>query len=180
MIGWIIVINSIMWQVADLHARLDQAEASALKGGKKIMHKLEQRITELEGELEHEQKSHQETLKEVRKNERRIRELATQTEEERKTQFRLQETVSKLESKLKHCRRQKDETEEIASMNLAKLRAVKCQFDEATERAELAESTTRFTTKVVTRSSVSMGRVSSPVVSKFLSWWCRFRDVQLD
>jgi hypothetical protein len=32
----------------------------------------------------------------------------------------------------------------------------------------------------VTRSSVSMGRVSSPVVSKFLSWWCRFRDVQLD
>lgn len=104
-------------------------------------------------------------MKEVRKNERRIRELATASEEERKTQVRLQETISKLDSKLKHCKRQKAETEEIATMNLNKFRHVQSQYNEATERAELAESTAKLTK--VMRSTVSMGRVqcSSPCVS---------------
>jgi len=35
-------------QVKDLQARLDEAEASALKGGKKIIQKLESRVRELE------------------------------------------------------------------------------------------------------------------------------------
>lgn len=101
----------------------------------------------------------------MRKNERRIRDLATSSEEERKNQVRLQETISKLESKLKYCKRQKAETEEIATMNLNKFRQVQSQYNEAAERAELAESTAKFSK--VMRSTVSMGRVqcSSPAVS---------------
>src|SRR6218665_2131297 len=44
-------------QVKDLQARLDESEASALKGGKKTLQKLEQRIRELEVQLEGEQSS---------------------------------------------------------------------------------------------------------------------------
>jgi len=35
-------------QVKDMQSRLDEAEASALKGGKKIIQKLESRVRELE------------------------------------------------------------------------------------------------------------------------------------
>merc|ERR1712114_53053 len=39
-------------QLKDLQIRLDEAEAQALKGGKKIIQKLESRVRELETELE--------------------------------------------------------------------------------------------------------------------------------
>jgi len=60
-------------QVRDLQERLDQAEAQALKSGKKIILKLEHRIHELENELEVEQKNKEEILKEVKKNDRKIK-----------------------------------------------------------------------------------------------------------
>ncbi len=60
-------------QVRDLQERLDQAEAQALKSGKKIIQKLEHRIHELESELEVEQKNKEEILKEVKKNDRKIK-----------------------------------------------------------------------------------------------------------
>ncbi|MDJ8948219.1 hypothetical protein PO867_15135, partial [Clostridium perfringens] len=63
-------------QVKDLQARLDEAEAAALKGGKRMIQKLEQRVRELEVELDNEQKRHQETQKNMRKQDRRLKELA--------------------------------------------------------------------------------------------------------
>ena len=39
-------------QVKDAHARCDEAELNALKGGKKAVNKMESRIRELESELE--------------------------------------------------------------------------------------------------------------------------------
>lgn len=59
-------------------ARLDEAEAAALKGGKKVIAKLESRIRELESELDGEQRRYQETNKSPTKHERRIRELQFQ------------------------------------------------------------------------------------------------------
>merc|ERR1712002_516823 len=47
--------------VKDLQARLDEAEAAALKGGKRIIAKLEARVRELETELDAEQRRHAET-----------------------------------------------------------------------------------------------------------------------
>ena len=55
----------------------------------------------MESELDLEQRHHQETIKEVRKNDRRLKELAFQAEEDRKNQARLQDLVEKLQSKLK-------------------------------------------------------------------------------
>jgi molecular chaperone GrpE (heat shock protein) len=66
-------------------------------------------IHELESENELEQHRHQETLKELRKNDRRLKELVLQTEEERKNQVRLQDLSEKLQNKIKVYKRQVEE-----------------------------------------------------------------------
>lgn len=65
-------------QIKELQVRLDEAEANALKGGKKAIQKLEQRVRELENELDGEQRRHADALKNLRKAERRIKELSFQ------------------------------------------------------------------------------------------------------
>lgn len=66
-------------------------------------------IHELESENEVEQRRHEETLKELRKNDRRLKELVFQTEEERKNQIRLQDLSEKLQAKIKVYKRQVEE-----------------------------------------------------------------------
>lgn len=63
-------------------------------------------IRELENELDQEQKRHVETVKNLRKGERRLKELVFQTEEDHKTNQRMQELVEKLQNKLKSYKRQ--------------------------------------------------------------------------
>lgn len=67
-------------QIKELQVRLDEAEANALKGGKKAIQKLEQRVRELENELDGEQRRHADAQKNLRKSERRIKELSFQVE----------------------------------------------------------------------------------------------------
>ncbi|KAF4800190.1 myosin-6-like protein [Turdus rufiventris] len=64
--------------IKDLQLRLDEAEQLALKGGKKQLQKLEGRVRELENELEAEQKRNAESVKGLRKSERRVKELSYQ------------------------------------------------------------------------------------------------------
>jgi len=94
----------------------------------------------LESELDMEQRHHQDTLKEVRKNDRRLKELAFQTEEDRKNQARLSDLIEKLNNKLKVFKRQAEEAEEIASVNLAKFRKVQHELEDAEERADISEN----------------------------------------
>jgi len=65
---------------------------------------------------------HQETLKELRKNDRALKDLSFQAEEDRKSHVRLEDTIDKLQNKLKAYKRQIEEAEEIAAINLAKFR----------------------------------------------------------
>uniref|UniRef100_A0AAR2JNM5 Myosin-7 n=1 Tax=Pygocentrus nattereri TaxID=42514 RepID=A0AAR2JNM5_PYGNA len=65
--------------IKDLQHRLDEAEQIAMKGGKKQVQKLEARVRELESELEAEQKRSSESVKGIRKYERRIKELSYQS-----------------------------------------------------------------------------------------------------
>jgi len=125
--------------VKDLQARLDEAEAAALKGGKRIIAKLEARVRELETELDAEQRRHAETGKNLRKTDRRLKELAFQAEEDRKNMERMQDLVEKLQAKIKTYKRQVEEAEEIAAMNLAKYRKVQHELEDAGERADVAE-----------------------------------------
>ena len=96
-------------QVKELQARLDEAEASALKGGKKTIQKLESRVRELEVELESEQRRYTETEKNLRKQDRRLKELAAQSDEDRKSHERSASQIDSLQQKIKTFKRQVEE-----------------------------------------------------------------------
>merc|ERR1711902_195736 len=71
-------------QLKDMQQRLDEAETNALKGGKKAMNKMETRIRELESELDAENRRYADSNKNLRRSERRIKELSFASDEDRK------------------------------------------------------------------------------------------------
>lgn len=101
--------KSMEIHLKDLQARLNEAEANALKGGKKTIAKLEERARLLELELDGEQRRHAEAQKNLRKSERRIKELTFTAEEDRKNHERMQDLVDKLQQKIKSYKRQIEE-----------------------------------------------------------------------
>ncbi len=73
--------------------RLDEAEANWLKGGRKAVAKMETRIRELESELEAENRRWADAQKNLRKGERRIKELTYQQDEDRMNHERMQASL---------------------------------------------------------------------------------------
>lgn len=82
-------------QVKDASVKLDEIEQNALRGGKKAMAKMETRIRELCSELDAESRRNTEAQKNMRKSERKIVELVSQQEEDRKNGERIQVLVWK-------------------------------------------------------------------------------------
>merc|ERR1719338_25715 len=126
-------------QVKDVQQRLDEAEANALKGGKKAMNKMEGRVRELESEVDAEARRCGDAVKNLRKSERRIKEMTYASDEDRKNHERMQALIDQLQSKIKSYKKQIEEAEEIAALNLAKFRQAQGHLSEATERADLNE-----------------------------------------
>merc|ERR1711879_942328 len=125
-------------QIGELETRLADAEATAMKGGKNAMAKLEMRIRELEMELGSTQSKTSENFKAFQRAERRVKELQFQQEEERKNQDRMSDLANKLQQKIKTYKQQIEEAEEIAALNLAKYRKGQQELEETEERAKLA------------------------------------------
>merc|ERR1712121_464084 len=71
-------------QCKDAHSRADEAEINALKGGKKAMMKMETRVRELESELDAESRRFGDSSKNLRKTERKIKELTFAADEDKK------------------------------------------------------------------------------------------------
>ena len=126
-------------QCKDTQQRLDEAETNALKGGKKAINKMETRIRELQSELESENRRFSDTLKNLRKSERRIKELTYSADEDRKNHERMQVLIDQLQMKVKSYKKQIEEAEEIAALNLAKFRQTQATLQESEERADLNE-----------------------------------------
>lgn len=126
-------------QIKDIQQRLDDAETNALKGGKKAMNKMDSRIRELESELDAENRRYGDAIKNLRKSERRIKELTFASDEDRKNHERMQALIDQLQSKIRSYKKQIEEAEEIAALNLAKYRQAQGGLAEAEERADLNE-----------------------------------------
>merc|ERR1711941_245142 len=125
-------------QIGELETRLADAEATAMKGGKNAMAKLEMRIRELEMELGSTQSKTSENFKAFQRAERRVKELQFQQEEDRKNQDRMSDLANKLQQKIKTYKQQIEEAEEIAALNLAKHRKGQRELEETEERGKLA------------------------------------------
>merc|ERR1739848_19689 len=126
-------------QVKDVQQRLDEAEANALKGGKKAMNKMEGRVRELESEVDAEARRCGDAVKNLRKSERRIKEMTYASDEDRKNHERMQALIDQLQSKIKSYKKQIEEAEEIAALNLAKFRTVQNELSDAEGRADINE-----------------------------------------
>merc|ERR1712168_1703020 len=126
-------------QVKDCQQRLDEAEANALKGGKKAMNKMEGRIRELESEVDAEARRCADAVKNLRISERRIKEMTYASDEDRKNHERMQALIDQLQSKIKSYKKQIEEAEEIAALNLAKFRQAQSQLGDAAQSADLNE-----------------------------------------
>merc|ERR1719384_2468728 len=106
-------------QVKDMQTKLDEAEQLAVKGGKKVVSRLEQKIKDLESQLDDEQRRLVDAQKSHRRTERRVKELTFSQDEDQKNQI--------------------EEAEEIAALNLAKFRKVQADLEQAEERADINE-----------------------------------------
>ena len=126
-------------QLKDMQYRLDEADANALRNGKKAMNKMESRIRELETEIDSENRRFADTQKNLRKSERRIKELTYAADEDRKNNERMQVLVDQLQMKIKTYKKQIEEAEEIAALNLTKYRQAQVNLSEEGARADLNE-----------------------------------------
>merc|ERR1712136_614065 len=150
-------------KVTELTTKVDEAESYALKGGRKAMAGLQDRVKEIEDELDAEQRRHGETLKNFRKMERHLKEVQFQSDEDGKNQQRLQELVAKLQAKLKAYKKANEEAESMAKASLAKFRKAAHDLEEAEERAEMAEAAI---SKLRTKSRFESAGSSHVVVTK--------------
>ena len=126
-------------QCKDAQVKLDEAESNALKGGKKAMNKMETRIRELQSEMEAENRRFSDAQKNLRKSERKIKEIIYSSDEDRKNQERMQSLIDQLQLTIKTYKKQIEEAEEIAALNLAKFRQTQATLQESEQRADLTE-----------------------------------------
>merc|ERR1712050_223664 len=130
--------RSLDTQLGELENRLADAEAAAMKGGKRAMAKLEMKIRELELELGSVQSRTADSYKAFQRTERRVKELQFQQDEDHKNQDRMSDLANKLQQKIKTYKTQIEEAEEIAALNLAKYRKAQQELEETEERGKLA------------------------------------------
>jgi len=136
--------KSLEVEVRNLHVRIEEVEANALAGGKRVIAKLESRIRDVEIEVEEEKRRHAETEKVLRKKDHRVKELVLQSEEDHKTIGLLTESCDKLNEKVKVYKRQMQEQEGVSSQNLTRVRRFQRELEAAEDRADQAESNLSF------------------------------------
>merc|ERR1712179_679807 len=94
---------------------------------------------ELESELDAENRRLGDAQKNLRKSERKIKELTFQGDEDRKNHERMQALIDRLQGKIKSYKKQIEEAEEIAALNLAKYRKVAACLGDAEAAADANE-----------------------------------------
>jgi chromosome segregation ATPase len=157
------VKKTLELQNHDLTMKLDDAEAAALKGSKKALAGLQSRYDTLFADYDSQGKMHAELVKQYRKNERKMKEITFQAEEDHKNNSRLQDLVNKLQGKLKQYKFQAEELENQANDNLQKFRRATNDLAASEERADAAEaSLARMRSQ-----SQSVGATSTTSASNF-------------
>ena len=122
---------------------------------------MESRIRELESEMDAESRRYADAQKNMRKSERRVKELVFAQDEDKKNHERMQGLIDQLQGKIKSYKKQIEEAEEIAALNLAKYRQVQSALGVAEERADMSE---QALARVRTRArSASLGPVSGEI-----------------
>lgn len=165
-------------QLRDCCAKIDEAEAYARAEGKRIAAKYEGRVSDsatmichrsshtclqlsqLETEIELERARYQELLKDLRRNEKRVKDLLSQVDEEQTKVLSLTESLSKVNDKMRVYKSQIESAESSAAQGqnhrdgsrlfnpdlilvlvLTRARRLERELEDAEERAEMVTTT---------------------------------------
>ncbi|CAG9138273.1 unnamed protein product, partial [Plutella xylostella] len=134
------VKKSLEIEVKNLSVRLEEVEANAIVGGKRIISKLEARMKDYELELDEEKRRHAETIKILRKKERQVKEVMIQCEEDQKNIALLQDSLEKTSQKVNIYKRQLAEQEGMSQQSVTRVRRFQRELEAAEDRADVAES----------------------------------------
>jgi myosin heavy chain 1/2/3/4/8/13/7B/15 len=123
-------------QLRDVQARIDEADEIARREAKRINAKLETRLVQLEAELDLEKCKEQEFIKELRRLEKRNKDLIEQNSEEQARLLSLGDAYEKLQDKMRKYKGQIEGAEELAAENLSKYKKLQRELEDAEDRAE--------------------------------------------
>jgi myosin protein heavy chain len=131
--------NLLDRQNKDLKMKLSELEAQMKTRSKAAMMALENKIANLEEQLDVESRERQNQAKICRKMDKRVKELTLQVEDERRLADQYKEQVDKSNTRVKALKRQIEEGEEEMARVAAQKRKLQRDVEEQTETAESSQ-----------------------------------------
>lgn len=123
-------------QNKELKAKLQEMEGAVKSKFKASITALETKIAQLEEQLDTETKERQNAGKQVRRTEKKLKEILLQVEDERRNSEQYKDQAEKTNTRMKQLKRQVEEAEEEAQRANAMRRKLQRELEDATEMAD--------------------------------------------
>ncbi|XP_076871423.1 myosin-11a isoform X2 [Brachyhypopomus gauderio] len=120
-------------QNKELKAKLQEMENQVKSKFKSSITALESKVSQLEEQLEQENRDKQTVAKTMRQKEKKLKDLIVQVEDERKQAEQYKDQADKANARVKQLKRQLEESEEESQRITAARRKLQRELDEATE-----------------------------------------------
>lgn len=128
--------KSLEQQLRDTQARIEESDEFTKRETRRISAKIEAQMGHLEAELDLEKAKEQEYLKEIRRLEKRNKDLMDQISDEQLKLMTLTDAYDKLQIKMKTYKGQIEGAEEQAAANISKCKRLQRELEDAEDRAE--------------------------------------------
>ncbi|XP_049740286.1 myosin-9 isoform X1 [Elephas maximus indicus] len=123
-------------QNKELKVKLQEMEGTVKSKYKAAIAALEAKITQLEEQLDNETKERQAACKQVRRAEKKLKDVMLQVDDERRNAEQFKDQADKASTRLKQLKRQLEEAEEEAQRANASRRKLQRELEDATETAD--------------------------------------------
>ncbi|XP_066489511.1 myosin-9 isoform X1 [Tiliqua scincoides] len=123
-------------QNKELKAKLQEMESAVKSKYKSSITALEAKIAQLEEQLDSETKERQAASKQVRRTEKKLKDVVLQVEDERRNAEQYKDQADKVNVRLKQLKRQLEEAEEEAQRSNAARRKLQRELEDVTETAD--------------------------------------------
>ncbi|ETE73299.1 Myosin-9, partial [Ophiophagus hannah] len=123
-------------QNKELKAKLQEMESAVKSKYKSSITALEAKIVQLEEQLDTETKERQAASKQVRRTEKKLKDVILQVEDERRNAEQYKDQADKINARLKQLKRQLEETEEEAQRANAARRKLQRELEDITETSD--------------------------------------------
>ncbi|KAL7890987.1 hypothetical protein AOLI_G00004630 [Acnodon oligacanthus] len=124
-------------QNKELKAKLQELEGSVKSKYKSTITALEAKIIQLEEQLDNESKEKQQSVKVMRRTEKKLKEVLLQVEDERRNSDQYKDQMEKANTRMKLLKRQLEEAEEETQRANASRRKLQRELEDATEASSV-------------------------------------------